>query len=115
MSDPTIEAVETYLDRKARAKCPNGRTDKGKWNPKEDEVQSCCSSIRAPSRAYPWSLLSHCCSKEHLEKLYKIPAGSIATALKKENLPLLINSESVAVQDYLKKHLLKETNHATKQ
>jgi hypothetical protein len=53
-------------------------------------------------------------AKEHIEKLFKLPAGSISTALKKENLPLLINSPYGDTQSYLKKKLLsKETNHVT--
>jgi len=48
-------------------------------------------------------------SKEHIEKLFKLPAGSISNALLPENLPLLISSEDFDVKKYLKKHLTKES------
>jgi hypothetical protein len=42
-----------------------GRQDNvGRWYPKEPK--DCCKSIREPSRAYPYSLWTHCKSNRHI-------------------------------------------------
>ena len=48
-----------------------GRSDKaGRWYPDANEVRSCCTSIRQPTRSYPWSLYSHCRSIKHIRNWY---------------------------------------------
>lgn len=65
------EIIEKLFEyRKRRCSHPNGKFDKGKrWYPSEEEECSCCSRIRSPSRAWPYSLLKHCRTKTHILKL----------------------------------------------
>lgn len=67
------EAVETYQKRKERLSHPDGSFDNQKrWYPSADEIQTCCKSIRTPSAAYPYSLLVHCRSIEHITTMFDI-------------------------------------------
>ena len=71
-------AARTYLDRRDRASHPAGSFDKaGRWLPTGDEYQSCCASIRYPSRAWPYSLLVHCRTAEHVASLYGVDALTV--------------------------------------
>ncbi len=66
-------AIECYARRQNRAEHPDGKFDKGgRWYPSEAEVQVCCSRIRTPSRTWPYSLMRHCRSVEHVAKLYGV-------------------------------------------
>lgn len=59
-----------YRERKERKDHPDGSFDNGgRWYPDEDERCHCCSGIRSPSRAFPYSLMSHCRSKKHVKNL----------------------------------------------
>ena len=63
-------AISTWERRQDRDEHPDGYWDKaGRWYPSEDEEQECCSRIRGPSRAYPYSLMKHCRSREHVAYL----------------------------------------------
>jgi hypothetical protein len=58
-------AAQRYLDLQARTAHPVGRADKGgRWYPKK--TQPCCVGIRSPSRAWPWSLMAHCRTAQHV-------------------------------------------------
>lgn len=71
MVDLNTLAVTTFLLRKLGYDKPHGKSEKGnRWYPSDDESQECCKSIRAPSRAYPWSLYKHCFSLIHICNLY---------------------------------------------
>jgi hypothetical protein len=60
-------AYETYLARQDRSQHPDGRCDNGgRWYPSENEQQQCCRGIRSPSRSYPWSLMTHCRTLDHV-------------------------------------------------
>ena len=85
----TKAAIE-YLLRRDRVDHPNGHTIKSKWYPSDPESQSCCNSIRQPSRAYPWSLMTHCRSILHVSQLYNCEPLSIRNLLKKKNCVLLL-------------------------
>jgi len=61
------EMWESRLNRESH---PDGEFDKaGRWWPDEGERQECCEYIRSPSRAYPYSLMVHCRSREHVALL----------------------------------------------
>ena len=61
------QAAHEFLDRKARRTHPKGgQKSCGKWWPDEDERCDFCALIREPSCAYPWSLMVHCRTAEHL-------------------------------------------------
>jgi hypothetical protein len=85
-----FEATVEYLLRKERYSHPDGKSDKSRWYPSDTERKICCNSIRSPSRAYPWSLMTHCRSIEHVAMLYGVDKTEIKECLKKKNLPLLL-------------------------
>jgi hypothetical protein len=67
-------AAERYLDLKSRRIHPAGSFDGGgRWEP--HTAQACCASIRTPSRAFPYSLLTHSRSLAHvaLDSGYALP------------------------------------------
>ncbi len=75
----TVErAAREFLDRKARVSHPKGGKGRGgKWWPDEDERCSFCATIRQPSCAYPWSLMHHCRTAEHLADRMDVDAADV--------------------------------------
>ena len=58
-------AAQRYLDLQARRIHPEGDTDTGgRWYPTQS--LACCGAIRSPSRAWPWSLMTHTRSLAHV-------------------------------------------------
>jgi len=50
---------------------PPGKFDNaGRWYPSENFTASCCSHLRGPSRAHPYSYMTHCRTKKHLQTLW---------------------------------------------
>jgi len=87
-----IKAAVEYLLRRDRFSHPDGHTEKGqKWYPSDLEKQPCCKSIRSPSRAFPWSYMTHCRSLAHVASLYKCDPQNVRDLLKKKNCVLLMN------------------------
>ena len=78
-TDPAVHAAaHEYIARKNRARNPAGEFDKaGRWYPAAHERRECCSSIRAPSLAWPYSKLTHCRSVEHVAALYETDASDV--------------------------------------
>ena len=71
-------AKQVYLDRQARKIHPAGHCDKGgRWYPSPEEEQPCCRGIRPPSRAFPWSLMTHCRAMAHVASLYNVDLGKL--------------------------------------
>ena len=67
------EAAWEYLNRRDRRTHPDGKSDASRrWYPSSQESQSCCRGIRAPSRAYPWSYMTHCRTVAHIANLYDV-------------------------------------------
>jgi len=65
------KAKKEYLDRQNRDSHPDGSFDKGgRWYPSDAEKCSCCTGLRAPSRAHPYSLMTHCRTKKHVARLF---------------------------------------------
>lgn len=81
---PSLEgAVALFIARRERALNPSGTFDKGgRWWPEGDEHRSCCN-VRAPSRAYPYSLMVHCRTAEHVAQLCGQDAAAIRKAARK--------------------------------
>lgn len=76
-------AAKLCRDRQDRRKDPIGYLDNhGRWYPSAEEEQDCCSNIRLPSRAYPYSLLVHACTARHVAQLMDIPRGVLIKKLK---------------------------------
>lgn len=85
------EAALEYIRRQRRESHPSGRFDGTIWNPDSSERQTCCSSIRSPSRAYPWSLMLHCRSIRHVASLYGVDVSEL-----RMEIPIAIILEAIA-------------------
>lgn len=81
-------AVDEYQRRRDRQSHPSGKFDSGgRWYPSNEERRGCCSNIRSPSRAYPYSLMLHCRTIEHVAALYGIGARELRAAVRKAARP----------------------------
>lgn len=75
------EAAAEYIARRDRTARPAGRMDDARrWWPAASERCACCDDIRTPSRGWPFSLLTHCRSAEHVAALRHVDK----TELKRE-------------------------------
>ena len=73
ISNELRQAVKSYIKRKYRIEHPQGTFDRaGRWYPDVDEKCECCWSIRQPSGQFPYSLMVHCRSAEHIVRLYEV-------------------------------------------
>jgi len=78
------QAAREYIARRDRRKHPLGHFDGGgRWYPSEDETRSCCATIRAPSRRWPYSLMLHCRTIRHVAALYGVEASDVRRAAKR--------------------------------
>jgi len=106
MNDAALKAVLSYYKDSYK---PSGKTDKGgRWYPDELESCSCCTSVRSPSRSWPWSLWKHCNTLKHiknriLEKPYADETEALGMIL--EDAPLHINDEKTLMFHVAKKLL----------
>lgn len=65
------KAAREYISRKNRDSDPDGYVDNGgRWYPDEEERCSYCSLISRPSRSYPYSILAHCRTADHIASKY---------------------------------------------
>lgn len=79
------DAAACYLERKARTAHPDGSTDNGgRWYPADAERQPCCSTIRTPSRAHPWSLMLHCRTLAHIAWRYDVDEAALRRAVRRQ-------------------------------
>ncbi len=77
------EAAEVVLRRQLRILRPAGKYDNaGRWTPSDDEWQECCASVRQPSRAYPFSYLSHCRTISHISRLHGVDTVALRGKVK---------------------------------
>jgi hypothetical protein len=87
MTTPVQAATQQYIDHKARTTHPDGKFDSGgRWHPSDQEQQPCCSSIRNPSRAWPYSLLLHCRTAKHIATMHEVSAAEIRKAARATQL-----------------------------
>ncbi len=86
--DPRLqEALDCYRARQLRQEHPEGSFDKqGRWYPSADETRPCCYAIRFPSRAYRYSLLTHCRSIEHVAALYDVDSKALRSLARRESV-----------------------------
>ena len=78
-----VKAALLYSRRQNRLDQPDGSFDRsGRWYPSEEERQVCCSGIRTPSRAFPYSLNAHCRSIEHIAHLTGVDKKELRKAVK---------------------------------
>lgn len=84
MSEKLERAVKEYRDRQARRSHPEGSfKPSGTWWPSEKESATCCNSIRTPSRAWPYSLMTHCRTAKHVAKLFGVDEKELRAAARK--------------------------------
>src|SRR5262249_53516360 len=74
-------ATEAGLElacRELRLHHPEGTFDEGsRFYPSEKEARDCCETIRAPSRAFPFSLMKHCRTIKHVVRLYNVTEKAV--------------------------------------
>ena len=71
-------AVYFWKNLQERQVHPDGSFDKsGRFYPSEEERESCCDSIRSPSRSFPYSYMTHCRSMGHVAQKFGIALGDM--------------------------------------
>ena len=73
-------AATEYLGRRDRTSHPEGHTDGGgRWYPSEAEDihGTITSTIRGPSRAWPWSYAHACRTAAHVAELYGVEVSAV--------------------------------------
>lgn len=61
------QAAQETVARKARRSNPAGSFDRwGRWYPAPEEKCPDCSAIRTPSKRWPYTLLLHCRTAQHV-------------------------------------------------
>jgi hypothetical protein len=82
--EPTTEDYvrAVWQDRHDRTTHPEGRSDNGsRWYPSDrEDCDGSGSNARGPSRAWPWSYMLRCRSRDHVRNL-------VAAALRGEDVP----------------------------
>jgi len=77
-------AAREYEARRVRRSHPKGKTDNGgRWYPAESERCPCCNRGRSPSRAWPWSLMTHCRTALHVANLYGVKKADLLKEARK--------------------------------
>jgi len=96
--ETVLRAAYEYVRRQSRGTHPAGTFDSaGRWYPlPEAEEQKCCASIRQPSRAWPYTLMSHCRSMAHVAALYNVDARDVHRAVRAEAWRVLQAQEVLA-------------------
>ena len=84
--DERVErAYEIWKSRQSRDSHPlGGFDDKSRWYPSSRESRACCASIRQPSAAFPYSLLTHCRSVAHIAALTDVPLGPLRSRIARD-------------------------------
>lgn len=73
-----IAAAMQFLARRDRAEHPDGKFDNAqRWYPGSGERQNCCSHIRSPSRAHPYSNMTHCRTAEHIASMHGVDVTEV--------------------------------------
>lgn len=77
------EAAREYIARQNRNSHPDGTFDRaGRFYPADDERRPCCAGIRPPSRAYPYSEMTHCRSALHVARLFAVDRTEMMRAVR---------------------------------
>ena len=66
-------AIDCYYKRLVRDEHPEGEFDNAsRWYPNEEEKCDCCYGLRVTSRSYPYSLMVHCRTINHIANLFQV-------------------------------------------
>lgn len=81
-------AADCYRRRKARREHPGGYFDRQqRWYPSGMEEQDCCRNIRSPSVQFPYSLMTHCRTIEHVARRHGVDPQELREFLKPPKVP----------------------------
>lgn len=94
------EAGALHRARLDRDRHPDGGTEGPRWWPSDAERQECCSFVRTPSRAFPWTLMQHCRTAEHVAALTGTDAALVAQVARL----LAKTSDSTALMTVVEKY-----------
>jgi hypothetical protein len=88
-------AAAEYIARQDRKHHPHGKFDNGgRWFPSDFEERNCCAGIRQPSRSWPYSLMTHCRTMEHVANMYgveiKLLRKAVAAARAEQTQSVLV-------------------------
>ena len=90
------QAARTFIARRDRTAHPAGKFDNAsRWYPSEKETCDCCSSVRSPSRAHPFSYMVHCRTIKHVASLYGVNESELRKEIRRLT-PVEIVGEVVA-------------------
>lgn len=100
-----ISVTVNYILLRDRILNPQGYFDNGgRWYPDTEEQASCCSSVRSPSRTFPYSYLNHCRTMKHIAEKNNIEVSEIRKNLNKKRLPLLMGTHPY-IDEMIKKYM----------
>ena len=67
------KAAQEFINRRDRITHPDGNFDKARrFELSEIETCACCEGIRTPSRAFPFSMMTHARSARHIASLFNV-------------------------------------------
>lgn len=93
---------------KTRALNPDGSFDKaGRFYPSHSF--DCCIGLRQPTRSYPYSLMTHCRTKKHIDSLLSISPNMYSDLLRYfdlDEIPLMVNDYLVDFHKAIVKNVL---------
>ncbi len=76
-----LAAAKQFIARRDRKEHPDGKTDNAKrWYPSTCERTPGCAYIRSPTRAWPWSLMTHCRTAAHVAELHGVDDRDVKRA-----------------------------------
>lgn len=91
-----VEAAIEYMKRQMHTARPDGQTDTRRcFSPSPGEHRQCCDRIGAPSRRFPYSYWSHCCTARHVANLYGVNQAvikSLAKMIRNHCIPLTVEA-----------------------
>lgn len=80
-SPQVLAAAREFVARRDRRTNPDGTFDSGgRWYPSDAEWQACCAYVRSPSRAWPYSYMTHCRTAAHVASLFGVDVSEVRKA-----------------------------------
>jgi len=77
-------AARVYISRRDSVSHPAGKFDNaGRWYPADAERCECCNAVRSPSRAFPYSYMTHCRTIAHVANLYGVDVKDLRREVKR--------------------------------
>jgi hypothetical protein len=79
-----VACAQEYIARRERLSHPAGSFDRGsRWYPDDaGERQACCNTVRWPSRAWPYALMTHCRTLNHTAAVFSCDPALVRRAVK---------------------------------